>query len=160
MLCEIGHYNCKALRVELNRRVCNCIIKLYLKSGCGGVWKFCSILCNLHMSNCAPESFQTLSGRLSDACQVRSDTCHVKLHCQVIWHLSRLLTRLSDSKKTGPNSDVMLFNNNDVILQSGAGRGSKKGKKFRSYLMYGPLDATVRCELVSFQTVLLYFHPH
>ena len=34
-------------------------------------------------------------------------------------------------------SDVMLFNNNDVILQS-EGEGVKKGQKLRSYLMYGP----------------------
>ena len=61
------------------------------------------LLWTLHiMSNSAPVSFQTLPGSLSYTCQVRSDACHVKLHCQVIWHLSRLLTRLSDSKKTGP----------------------------------------------------------
>ena len=33
------------------------------------------------------------------------------------------------------------FCNNDIILQSEGGRGSKKAKKLRSYLMYGPLVA-------------------
>ena len=36
------------------------------------------------------------------------------------------------------NGDVTLFSNNYVILQSEGGRGSKKAKKLRSYLMYGP----------------------
>ena len=32
------------------------------------------------------------------------------------------------------NSDVILFSNNDIILQSEGGRGSKKAKKLRTYL--------------------------
>ena len=37
------------------------------------------------------------------------------------------------------NGDVMLFTNDDVILQSEGGGGQKRPKKLRSYLMYGPL---------------------
>ena len=36
------------------------------------------------------------------------------------------------------NSDVMLLSNKDIILQGERGRGSKKAKNLRSYLMYGP----------------------
>ena len=43
------------------------------------------------------------------------------------------------------NSDIILFSNNDVILQSEGGRGSKKAQKLRSYLMYGPLTFDVLC---------------
>ena len=37
------------------------------------------------------------------------------------------------------NSDVILFSNNDIILQSEGGGGQKKAQKLRSYLLYGPL---------------------
>ena len=44
---------------------------------------------------------------------------------------------LTEGLSISTNSDVILFSNNDIILQSEGG-GGKKGQKIASYLMYGP----------------------